>query len=187
MSREKGQPSLKLTQTSKILIIGTSGSGKSTLARKLALKLGVPDIELDALFWKENWQPSEPEEFRTKIKGALNQSQGFVIHGNYNKVRDLTWGNSQLVIWLDYPKSLVMYRVLKRSILRILKQETLWAGNKESIKKTFFSKDSILLWAWQTYALRKKQYEELARLPEYQNVTLLRFKSPREAEELHLR
>ena len=88
----------ELNKNSKILIVGTSGSGKSTLARTLSEKIGVPDIELDNLFWKENWTQSEPEEFRQKIMNAISKSSGFVIHGNYNKVRDLTWGHSNIVI-----------------------------------------------------------------------------------------
>ncbi len=131
---------------SKILIVGTSGSGKSTLARKLSKKIGIPDIELDALFWKENWTQSEPDEFRKKISDGISANYGFVIHGNYNKVRDLTWGNVDHVIWLDYSFRLVMWRVLKRSIVRVIRKESLWAGNRESFQKTFLSKDSIILW-----------------------------------------
>ena len=75
-----------------------------------------------------------------------------------------------------------MWRVLKRSVLRILNNESLWAGNKESLKKTFFSKDSIILWAWNTYDLRRQQYEELIKNPEFKNLKVIRFRDPSEAE-----
>ena len=84
--------------------------------------------------------------------------QGYVIHGNYNKVKDLTWGNVDTVIWLDYSRVVVMWRVLKRTIGRIITKEELWAGNKETFRKSFLEKDSILLWAWTTYKKRKEQY-----------------------------
>lgn len=171
---------------SKILIVGTSGSGKSTLARQLTEKLNLRDIELDSLFWKPNWTQSEPEEFRQKITEAISKSTGFVIHGNYNKVRHLTWGNVDTVIWLDYPRSLVMWRVIKRSVLRIIKNESLWAGNKEGLRKTFFSKESIILWAWQTYEVRKIQYLELIKNPEYKNVKVIRFEKPSQVAEFLL-
>lgn len=174
----------EINSNSRILIVGTSGSGKSTLARKISKKLAIPDIELDALFWKPNWTQSTPEEFRFKIQESLNKSSGFVIHGNYNKVRDLTWGNSDIVIWLDYSKALVIWRVLQRSTLRILSRESLWSNNKESFRKTFLSKDSIILWSWNTYDLRRKQYEEFSVHPDYANIKIIRIKSPREAEEL---
>lgn len=169
-------------KNSKILIVGTSGSGKSSLAKTLSKKIGILDVELDNLFWKANWTQSEPEEFRQKIINAISKANGFVIHGNYNKVRDITWGNSNIVIWLDYSRSIVMWRVFKRSIFRILNNESLWAGNKESLKKTFFSKDSIILWAWNTYDLRKQQYEELIKNPEFKDLKILRFRHPSETE-----
>jgi adenylate kinase family enzyme len=173
----------QFTNQSRILIVGTSGSGKSTLARQISQKMGIPDIELDALFWKSNWTQSDPEEFRQKIANAISKNTGFVIHGNYNKVRDLTWGNADTVIWLDYSRSLVMWRVIKRSVLRIFKNESLWAGNKEGLRKTFFSKESIILWAWQTYEVRKKQYLESVKNPEYKNINVVRFEKPNQASE----
>lgn len=169
-------------QNSKIFVVGTSGSGKSTFARALSQKIGVVDIELDLLFWKANWTESEPEEFRAKITKAIADNKGWVMHGNYNKVRDLTWGNTHTLIWLDYSKTVVMYRVLKRSLKRILTGEELWAGNKESIKKTFFSKQSIILWSWQTYASRKVQYLQFMQNPDFKHIKVIRFKSPKEAE-----
>lgn len=174
--------SKKISNDSKILVVGTSGSGKTTLAKQLSYKLQLNDIELDALFWKENWTQSEQTEFREAILTAQSVKSGFVIHGNYNKVRDLTWGKVDIVIWLDYPKRIVMWRVIIRSIKRILKSEELWAKNKESIKKTFFTKESIILWAWQTYDLRKKQYLEIIEKNEYPDVEIVRFQSPRDCE-----
>jgi adenylate kinase family enzyme len=167
---------------SRILIVGTSGAGKSTLALQLSRKLGIPDIELDALFWKPNWTQSESEEFRNKIQEAINNKSGFIIHGNYNKVRDLTWGKVDTVIWLDYSRPLILWRVLKRSIFRILRNEALWSNNRESFKKTFFSRDSIILWSWNTYNLRKTQYTQLTQHPEYSNVKIIKFKSPKQTK-----
>ncbi len=173
---------VSINSKSKILVVGTSGSGKSTLARQLSKRLNLRDIELDALFWKKNWQQSDQQEFRQKIQNALHGDSGFIIHGNYGKVRDLTWGNAELVIWLDYSRPLVMWRVLKRSLRRILKNEVLWAGNTESFKKTFLTKDSIILWAWQTYNLRRQQYKELMTSSEYSHIKVLRFTKPSQVE-----
>ena len=39
-----------------INVIGTTGSGKSTFARKLARQLELTPIEMDDLFWLDDWQ-----------------------------------------------------------------------------------------------------------------------------------
>jgi adenylate kinase family enzyme len=170
---------MSLDGNSKILIIGTSGSGKTTLAKKLSEKLAIKDIELDALFWKENWTQSEPGEFRGKILDAISGVPGYVIHGNYGQVRDLTWGGADTVIWLDYGRSVVMWRVLKRTIARIVTKEELWAGNRETFRNSFLAKDGIVAWAWNTYGLRKRQYSALMRDNPYAVRELVVLKSPR--------
>jgi len=45
----------------RINVVGTSGVGKSTLARHLAGRLAVPYIEMDRLYWRENWQGTTDE------------------------------------------------------------------------------------------------------------------------------
>ena len=41
----------------RIAIIGTSGCGKTTLGRRLAVGIGAPFVEMDAI----NWQAGQPE------------------------------------------------------------------------------------------------------------------------------
>ena len=170
--------------TSKILVVGTSGSGKTTLAKKLSKILKIKDIELDALFWKENWVQSEQGEFREKIQNAIKNEKGYVIHGNYNKVKDLTWGNVETVIWLDYSRFIVMWRVLKRTISRMITQEELWSGNKETFKNSFLAKDAIVLWAWNTYKKRREQYSLMLKENPFKIKEFIVLKKPREAEAL---
>lgn len=173
-----------MDSNSKILVVGTSGSGKTTLARKLSKILKIKDIELDALFWKENWTQSEPEEFRAKIQNAMRDEKGYVLHGNYNKVKDLTWGNVETVIWLDYSRCIVMWRVLKRTLSRMITQEELWAGNRETFKNSFLAKDAIVFWAWTTYKKRKEQYTLMIKENPYKIKEYIVLKKPREAEAL---
>lgn len=140
------------------------------------------DIELDALFWKKNWTGSDDDEFRKKISSAMQASPGWVMHGNYNRTKDLTWGACDTLIWLDYAKWVVIYRVTMRSVVRLFTREKLWAGNKETFSQTFLSKGSIIVWSWQTYQRRRQQYKEFMKDPKYGHIQVLVFKKPKEAE-----
>jgi hypothetical protein len=45
----------------RVVIIGNSGGGKSVLARRLAERLALPLVEIDALLWLPGWKLAEPE------------------------------------------------------------------------------------------------------------------------------
>ena len=54
----------------RIAVVGTSGSGKTTLARRLAQRLGIPHVELDALHWEPDWTPAPRDVSRARGRGA---------------------------------------------------------------------------------------------------------------------
>jgi adenylate kinase family enzyme len=165
----------------RIKIIGTSGSGKTTLARQAAQRLGLPYIELDALYWGPDWTERPTDEFAAAIRRAVG-ADGWVMCGNYETMRHLIMPRVQVLVWLDYPHWLVMSRVLRRSVRRSLTRETLWAGNHESFRKSLFSRDSIILWAWTSHIRRQRQYAKLFSGQDRSHVQLVRLRTPREAE-----
>ena len=59
---------------------------QSTLGAELAALLGVPFISLDTLFWLPGWAETPTDEFRTKVRVALDQdTRGWVVDGNYTQ------------------------------------------------------------------------------------------------------
>ena len=168
-------------QGKRIVVVGTSGSGKTTLARALAVKLGVPHVETDALNWGPNWTAATAEQLNERVRQAL-AGESWVIDGNYSRVRAYVWSRAEVIVWLDYPLPVIMSRLLRRTGRRVVRREELWAGNRESIQKTLFSKDSILWWALTTYKRRRREYPELLSRPENAHLQVFHFKSPRAAD-----
>jgi hypothetical protein len=115
----------------RIVVIGATGCGKSTLAQKLAQRLDLEYIELDALYWKPNWVESSDEEFYARVEIATRAPR-WALAGNYRAVRELVWSRAEAVIWLDYPLLIILGRLLRRILKRWLKKELLWGTNYES-------------------------------------------------------
>lgn len=161
----------------RVIIIGTTGSGKTTLAKKLAKKLNCPHIQIDALFWKPNWQEASDEELFSKLKAATS-GDSWVVDGNYIRTRQLTWTKADTIIWINLPFYLTFYQNFTRSFRRALTGEELWegTGNRESFQK-MFSSDSILIWLFKTYWSQKKRNEQLMNDPELNHVSFYRLKS----------
>ena len=166
-------------------VVGTSGSGKTSFGRQLAETLALPFIELDALYWKANWQHPSDEELSTKLRRALQQTK-WVLDGNYDRTRPIKWQNVQCVIWLDYRFGVVFRRSLTRSINRARSGQELWpgTGNIETFGKTFFSTDSILLWMLRQYPRNRRRYSALVEESQLHHIHFVRLRSPRDAETL---
>ena len=170
-------PCEEMSVLRRVVVVGTSGSGKTTLARQLAAILKIPAVELDALHWEANWTPASPSVLRERVDAALS-GDTWVVDGNYNKLRDLTWGRADTVIWLDYSLWVVMTRVVRRTFTRVFAKEELWNGNREQLGNAVFSKDSILLWALQTHGKNRRTYTELTGQPEYAHLNIVRLRAP---------
>ena len=168
----------------RIVVIGVTGCGKSMLAEKLAQKLGLDFIELDALNWKPDWVESDIEEFRQKVESAT-RAPGWALAGNYSKVRDIVWPRAGAVVWLDYPFPLVFRRLWKRTWRRWWTKELLWNTNYEDLLPQFklWSKESLFYWQVYSYGRHKRQYQQLFASPEYSHLKVFQFKQPGETEE----
>jgi adenylate kinase family enzyme len=165
----------------RVVVIGTTGSGKSSLAEKLGERTGLRVIELDALFWGPNWQGVTDELFRHRVERETRQG-GWIVVGNYTSVRDLTWRAADTLVWLDLSLTLVIWRLFWRTLRRSVTKENLWgSGNTESLVRSFFTRQSILLYAMKTHRRNRHRF---AIATEFlgQDKTVVRLTTPREVE-----
>jgi adenylate kinase family enzyme len=142
----------------RVVVFGTTGSGKSWLAERLAARHGLRVIDLDKLYWGRDWVPAPLELFRHRVENEIRDGDWIVV-GNYGQVRDLTWRAADTLIWLDLPFALVMWRLLRRTIGRVMSKEELWgSGNRETFRNAFLSRHSILLWAIKTHGRNRRRF-----------------------------
>jgi energy-coupling factor transporter ATP-binding protein EcfA2 len=162
----------------RVAVLGMTASGKSTLAKELARLLGVPHVELDGIVHGPNWVDLSREEFRARTAEALSDA-GWVSDGNYSAVRDLTIGQAETVIWLDYPIIIPLWRVFPRTLRRIIRQEELWNGNRETLRGALFGRDSLVIWILTMHHTLRRDLAAIFRAPEHAHRTLVCLRSPR--------
>ena len=64
----------------RVVVIGNSGGGKSTLARRLAVRLGFPCVEVDALLWQPGWRLAPVEAYNAE-HARLIAGEHWIIDG----------------------------------------------------------------------------------------------------------
>lgn len=100
----------------KIAIVGSSGAGKSTLAIAMSEVLDIPVDHLDLLYWRPGWVKT-PKDSWLAANAALVQKEKWIIDGNYGSTVGLRLQAADLVVFLDLPRSLTTFRLLKRRIV----------------------------------------------------------------------
>jgi adenylate kinase family enzyme len=144
----------------RVNIKGTSGSGKTTFAQELARRLGVPYVELDALHHGPNWSEPTDEEFRARVREAMDAApRGWVIDGNYeSKLGDTVIGEAETIVWLDLPLRLKLGRLWRRTSDRIRDDVELWNGNKENWRNAFWGRESLFAWMLRTHVSQRREW-----------------------------
>ncbi len=100
----------------KIAIIGSPGSGKSTLALQLHNILHIPLFHLDQYFWKPGWQRPDYNEF-VETHYDLCDRDSWIIEGMAMRVSEYRFFQADVIIFLDIPLYICLYRIFKRAFL----------------------------------------------------------------------
>jgi adenylate kinase family enzyme len=164
----------------RIVVLGTSGSGKTTLARELAPRMGVPHIELDSINWKPNWTATPVDQFLAEVTPLIAQA-GWTVDGNYRALRSLVWARADTFIWLDYPMSVTITRLLRRTVGRAMRGTTLWNGNRESWRLSFCSRESVLLYAIGVWRRNRRDMPRMLAEQKALGKRIIRLRTPAQA------
>ena len=75
----------------------------------------------------------------------------------------------------------MLWRVFARTVRRIVTGQVLWQGNRESIRRSFFSRESILLWVLTAYHRRQRELGQLRRTGAFPHLAWIEVRDPAEA------
>jgi adenylate kinase family enzyme len=169
----------------RIVVVGTSGAGKTTMAQALAATLAIPHVELDALHWDPGWKAlsiADPDEFVRRVTSAT-AGDGWVVDGNYATVREITWSRATHLVWLDYDRPVIMWRVIRRTFIRAVSRAELWSGNVEQWRNLVRPSHPIR-WAWTTWRRRRAELEALLGRQAQAHLIVHRVRRPAEAHDV---
>lgn len=97
----------------RIAIVGISASGKTTYTRKLAEKLKLPVIFMDAIMWNPGWDYIGYEATALKLEEASSNTE-WIIEGYITKDCTFILDRADTIIYLDYSALSSSWRYIQR-------------------------------------------------------------------------
>ena len=161
----------------RVLCYGATGAGKSTAAAMLGTYLDLPVTLVDEVCWLPGWQRREPAEQHEILTGLLNEP-AWVFDSIYRPERELAVQRAEVIVALDYPRALSLWRLLRRTERRIRTAELVCNGNVETWRRQL-ARDSIIWWHFRSWRTKKQRMHAWYEDPDAPPVILLRH--PRES------
>lgn len=173
----------EIVSARRVLFYGVTGSGKSTLAREFAQLRHYPLCLVDEQIGfvpasEAVWQNRDENEMRA-LADQFTQLPEWVCDSAWGKFKDVIFSRADLLVALDYPRYVSLWRLIKRSIKRVIRREHVCNGNIETWRRLFNS-ESIIRWHFLSFS-RKRQW-----MREQENrstgIPVVRLTSPSAAE-----
>jgi adenylate kinase family enzyme len=163
----------------RILVYGVTGSGKTVLAERISAVHGIPWHAVDELTWEPGWVAVPDAEQRRRIE-AICASERWVLDTAYGKWLDIPLARAELIVALDFPRWLSLFRLVRRTLVRALNRRPICNGNRESVR-TIFSRDSIILWHFRSFSRKRRRMRGWE--ADLAGPDVVRLTSPRDLEE----
>lgn len=137
----------------RILVYGVTGSGKTSLAERISVATGLPWYSVDELTWEPGWVAVPDDQQRRRIE-AICSGERWVLDTAYGTWLDVPLARVELIVALDFPRWLSLFRLARRSVARAIDGKLICNGNRESFRN-LFSKDSIIAWHFRSFGNKR--------------------------------
>lgn len=162
----------------RVLVYGVTGSGKTSLAERISIATGIPWHSVDELTWEPGWIEVPKDEQRRRIDEICSGDR-WVLDTAYGGWIEIPLARVQLIVALDFPRWLSLFRLVRRSIARAIDGRPICNGNRESFHH-LFSTDSIIVWHFKSFGHKRQRLREWEAEPAGPKV--VRLTSPRQVE-----
>lgn len=124
---------------------------------------------MDAILWKPGWTLT-PRKEQEQIQSQLVSRDSWIIDGNYNGTLDIRLQAADTIIFLDMPRILCLYRVLKRRVMyHNRSRPDMQEGCEEKIDMRF------LKWVWEfPESQRQNLLDKLSQLKQDKHIIVLK-------------
>ena len=139
----------------KVLVIGSGGAGKSVFANRLGKLLNIEVLHLDKFYWSPGWIEMPKDEWLKTVE-ELVERDSWIMDGNYSGTLKVRLEACDTVIFLDMPRTLCLWRVLKRTFMyRNGSRPDMAEGCREKLNLEF------LRWVWDYSSRTRPKIVEL--------------------------
>jgi adenylate kinase family enzyme len=96
----------------RVVVLGRGGAGKSTFAVRVGAVIGIPAVELDAVFWKADLTPTAPDAW-VAWQQELVARPAWIADGDLGPY-DVRLAAADAVLLFDYSLVRCAWRALRR-------------------------------------------------------------------------
>jgi adenylate kinase family enzyme len=165
--------SMRASTPRRIVVVGCCGAGKSPLAAALARRLAIRHVERDSL----------GEEGSATYRAAAGDAvtdDSWIFDGAPYWVEDVVYPRAELVVALDYPRRVVMRRVVARSLRLGLPLARARRQYPRIPFRRWRDPSHAVRWAWGVWGERRREIGDLRSRPELAGADIVRLRSPTE-------
>ena len=140
------------------MIVGQRGSGKRTLARKLGERTGLPVIHIDRIHRQPGWiERSKEEKSRLCRKAELTDE--WIFEGGHSATLPSRLQRSEMLVWLDRPIGLRLWRAVRRAVTSLGKTRP---DTADGCLERLSSLPEFIEYIWRTRNSSRKTIARLA-------------------------